>query len=138
VDARLALSQVQTLESAVDDLTLRVVQLEQAAASKAAKSGHVGTIVVTIIGAGGSLVVGILLWALNFAATTKAEAVTRSSENVDQKIATAQESQQTAYLRGVREGADTALARQKQEQDQQDLVTIPRNVIKARTGDKRP
>ena len=137
VDARLALDKCETLDDDVKGLTLRVVQLEQAAASKAAKSGHTGAIIVTTIGTVGSLVVGILLWALNFAATTKTEAVARSTENVDQKIAAAQETQQAAYLRGVREGADEALAKLKKEQEEKDLVTVPRQMLKGKRADKQ-
>jgi hypothetical protein len=138
VDARLALTKSDSLGRDLASLTLRVVQLETAAAARGESSGHRATIVVAVIGAVGSLLVGVVLWALNFAATTKTEAVDQSTRKVDQKIEAAQEPAAAAYMRGVREGADEALSRLKKEQEQQDLVVVPRNVLKGRPTDKRP
>jgi len=132
VDARLALDHCDEIRRELSALNLRIIQLETRDAARGESKGHRTTIVVAVIGTGGSLLVGVLLWALNFAATTKTEAVSRSTVNVDQKIAAAGESQSAAYLRGVREGADEAVAQLKREREQQDLVLVPRKVLKSK------
>jgi hypothetical protein len=136
VVAQLALDKCREQRSELDSLTMRIVKIESDKAAAAASSGHSGALIVTIVGSVASLIVGIVLWALNYAGTVKADAVKQSTAKVDQQITAAQEPANIAYARGVREGAEAALEKQKREQAEQDLVTVPRNVLKGRAPDK--
>jgi hypothetical protein len=136
VDARLALKTAESCQAAIEDLTLRVTAIEQSSATKAEARSHRRTMVVTIVGTLGSLAVGVILWGLNVATTTKADAVKQSTENVRQKIEAAQEPNEAAYKRGVKEGAEAAIAQWQAEQEKKDLVLVPRSVLKSKTSGK--
>ena len=134
--ARDAVEDVRELTRRVNELTLRVVQLEAAGTRKSTATGHRVSIYVTVLSIAGSLVVGIILWALNFATTTKKESVSQSTQAATQEFDAKQDAIKKEYLQGVTDGADAALARLKKQQQEQDLVTVPRNVLKANTKGK--
>lgn len=136
VDARLALDKAEECQAAIKDLTLRVAAIEQSSATKAEARSHRRTLIVTVVGTLGSLAVGVVLWALQFATTTKADAVKQSTENVRQKIEAAHEPTEAAYRRGVKEGAEAAIAQWQKDQETQGLVLVPKSVLKSKTPGK--
>jgi hypothetical protein len=69
VDARLALEHCEDLREAVGDLNKRVGHLESVCTATGEARGHRTTIIVAVIGVVGTLVVGVVLWALNTAST---------------------------------------------------------------------
>lgn len=130
VDARMAIEKSDAGLKSIADLTLRVTALETAVAElKSAKSQR-NAIALALVGTMGSLVVGVVTWSLNFAAATKSEAVSRSKEAAQQTVVNAHESIESAYLRGVREGADAALEKQARELEDRGLVIAPRRDVK--------
>jgi hypothetical protein len=136
VDARMALEKADTCQAEINALTLRVAAIEQSLTTKSEARGHRATLIVTIIGTLGSLAVGVVLWALNFASTMKADAVKQSTENVRQKIEAAQEPNESAYRRGVKEGAEAAITQWQLDQEKKDLILVPRSVLKSKTAVK--
>jgi hypothetical protein len=117
---------LRSLEAGQLVLTRDVTDLQE---HRKLGTGAKVTLGVTVVGVIGSILVVLIQWGLQFAATVKSDSVKQSQEKAERVVASATPPMSEAYERGAEAGATRALAKLRAEQEAQGLVTVPKAIV---------